>query len=179
LDPGIGYLVTLLLALLFARAVWHKVRAPAEFRATLAAYRMLPASLAAAAAVAVIVAEGTVAFGLWTAATRPVAATLAVLLLLAYALGMEVNLRRGRVDLDCGCVGPAERRPIARWMVWRNLVLALVAGALLLPFATRELGSADLVTVIGGAAALAALYGALDTLCATVAPKAALLRREK
>jgi len=55
-------------------------------------------------------------------------------LLLAYAAAIAINLQRGRRDLACGCGGPHERRPIAAWMVWGNLLLAGLLGAVLLPW---------------------------------------------
>ena len=55
-------------------------------------------------------------------------------LLLTYAIAIAINLARGRRDLDCGCAGPNERRPIAAWMVWRNVGIAILLAAVLLPW---------------------------------------------
>jgi hypothetical protein len=45
-----------------------------------------------------------------------------------------------------------------------------------LPWAARPLDAADLLTVMGGLAAAAALYAAIDQLLGEVAPKALRLR---
>ena len=97
-------------------------------------------------------------------------------LLLVYAAGMALNLARHRRDLDCGCAAAGRRRPIAAWMVWRNLLLALASTAAALPWIRRPLVGEDLLTVAAGAAAVVALYAAVDRLLGEVAPRAALLR---
>ena len=61
-------------------------------------------------------------------------------------------------------------------MVWRNLFVALALGIAVLPWAARPLDAADLLTVMGGLAAAAALYAAIDQLLGEVAPKALRLR---
>ena len=97
-------------------------------------------------------------------------------LLLAYAAAIAINLRRGRRDLACGCGGPHERRPIAAWMVWRNLLLSGLLGALLLPWSARPMAAADAITIGAGTAVAALLYMSLDRLLAQITPRAALLR---
>jgi methylamine dehydrogenase accessory protein MauD len=66
-------------------------------------------------------------------------------LLIAYAAALGVNLIRGRRELDCGCGMSGNRRPIAAWMVWRNLFVALALGIAVLPWAARPLDAADLL----------------------------------
>jgi hypothetical protein len=105
------------------------------------------------------------------------AALAAAALLIVYAAGMSLNLARNRHDLDCGCAAAGRRRPIAAWMVWRNLLLALASMAAALPWIPRPLAGADFLTVAGAAAAGAALYAAVDRLLGDVAPRAALLTR--
>ncbi len=97
-------------------------------------------------------------------------------MLLAYALAIGINLRRGRADLDCGCAVRQQRRPIARWMVLRNALLAAVLGAAAAPWDSRPLGAVDALTVIGGVAIAAFVYVAVDRLLGELAPRAALLR---
>jgi hypothetical protein len=96
--------------------------------------------------------------------TRPYAATLGALLLLSYAIAIGINLRRGRRDLACGCGGPDERRPIAPWMVWRNVLIALVVLSTLAPWSARPLGVTDAVTVVFGVLTLALIYLCVDQL---------------
>ncbi len=176
LDPGPGYVIVLALALLFAQAAWHKWRALARFGAVLVAYRLLPASLAGALRVVVPACETAIAALLLPAATRPWATAAGVVLLLTYATAMAINLRRGRRDLDCGCTGPAERRPIAAWMAWRNLLLAALLALGGLPWAERPLSATDLVTIGAGLLVLALLYATLDRLLGQIMPRSAALR---
>jgi len=176
LDPGIGFVLTVGFVLLFAHAAAGKWRSVSEFSAVLANYRLLPARLVGACALLVPALESVVALLLLAPATRPAAATLGVALLLAYATAIAVNLRRGRFDLDCGCAGPADRRPIAGWMVWRNLLLVAALASVAAQWSPRELGWTDLLTVAGGVAVLALLYVAVDRLLGQVLPRAAVLR---
>jgi len=176
LDPAFGYVIVLGCALLFAHAALGKWRHIAEFRQVLANYRLVPAALVAMLGILVPAAESAVALLVLAAATRALAAAAGAVLLLGYAAAIAVNLRRGRYDLDCGCAGPADRRPIAGWMVWRNAVLALALAAATLPWSARPLGWTDAATVGGGLAVLVLVYAALDRLLGQVMPRTAVLR---
>jgi hypothetical protein len=176
LDPGIGSLIVVAFALLFAHAALNKWRNVAEFGAVLANYRLLPAWSVTAAAIAVPAVESAIALLLLASATRPAAAIAGAVLLVAYGGAIAINLRRGRRDLDCGCAGPADRRPIAAWMVWRNVVLAAAIAAASGPWSGRALGWVDLVTVGGGLAVLVLLYVTIDRLLGRVMPRGAELR---
>lgn len=167
----LAWIVRAALAVLFATALWHKARAPREFIAALGNYRVLPAALVPAAAGAVMFAEAVVLAGL-LATPMPVTpfAALAALLLLAYAIGIALNLGRGRTTIDCGCHGFSGRQQIAGWMVGRNLGLATMAVVL----ARLGQGSeplplpavADWVTVAGATAMGCLLYALLHYLMA-------------
>ena len=125
IDPAIGTLLSGAFALLFASAAFHKARHFAHFAAVFRAYRLVPPALPLAAFVPIL--ELSVAAGLLLPVARPAAAVTGAALLLLYATAIGVNLLRGRHDLSCGCGGPDERRPIAAWMVVRNLLLATLA----------------------------------------------------
>lgn len=174
LDPAIGALLAGLFALLFAAAAAQKLRAPAHFAEVFAAYRLLPPA-AARLAVLVPVLESLLALALLVGATRRGAACAGALLLGAYAAAIAINLRRGRLELACGCGGANERRPIAPWMVLRNLLLAAALLLLVLPWRSRAWSAADAVTVVGGISVAALLYASLDRLLARIAPAGARL----
>ena len=176
LDPGVGYTVAIAFALLFAHAALGKWRELGEFRAVLDNYRILPPPLVATAALVVPVLETVVALSLLAAPTRPWGAAAGAALLLAYATAIAINLRRGRSDLDCGCAGPADRRPIAHWMVWRNGVLGMVLAVAGLKWSDRALAWTDAITVGGGVAVLVLLYVTLDRLLGQIMPRTAALR---
>jgi hypothetical protein len=175
LDPAVGVLLLACCALLFASAALHKLRDPAHFTEVLRAYRVLPEGAVRFAAL-VPLAELTVAAGLFAGATRFGAGLGGAALLVGYAGAISVNLGRGRRDLACGCGGPEDARPIAPWMVARNLMLALLLAITLVPWKTRPLLPVDALTVGGGAAVATLLYLSLDRLLGRAAAWTAALR---
>jgi hypothetical protein len=177
MDPALGILVACAFALLFAHAAWHKWRERERFAATLAAYGLLPGWLAAVGGYLVPLVETAVAALLLVPPARPAVALIGIMLLLTYALAIGVNLRRGRRDLDCGCTGPADRRPIAAWMVWRNLVLATLLAAIVPAWGVRPIGGIDALTILAGLVAIVPVYGTVDRLVGQVMPRTAALRR--
>jgi Methylamine utilisation protein MauE len=172
IDPALGSLLLVGLALLFATAAFHKFRDIGRFSLVLAAYRVIPDAAAHRLAWIFPCTELAVALALPSPPLRRWAALAAAGLLLVYAAGMSLNLARHRHDLDCGCTAAGGRRPIAAWMVWRNLILVLASVAAALPWASRPLAGADFWTVAGGSAAAVALYAAVDRLLGEVAPRA-------
>jgi hypothetical protein len=175
IDPVIDVVARAAFALLFLVAAIHKLRDPARFAAMLGEYRVLPARLVRLGAVVVVGAELVAAMALAAPGWRHAGLVAAAVLLLVYAAAIGVNLLRGRRDIDCGCAGPAARRPIGAGLVVRNLVLAVLALLALAPVGARPLVWVDGVTVLGATAGLAALYAALDRMLAD-APALARVR---
>jgi hypothetical protein len=175
LDPAIGVLLIACFALLFASAALHKLRDLPHFTEVLRAYRVLPEG-AVRLAPLVPLAELAVAVGLFAPAARFGAGLAGAALLGGYAAAIAVNLGRGRRDLACGCGGPDDARPIAPWMVARNLMLALLLAVTLLSWTKRPLLPTDALTVGGGAVVATLLYVCLDRLLGRVAPWTAALR---
>ncbi|MBS0377552.1 MAG: methylamine utilization protein MauE [Proteobacteria bacterium] len=171
IDPAIGLLLTGAFALLFATAAFHKFRDLALFSQVVRAYRLLPQALSVAPLVAA--AEALAAAGLLVGTTRPAAALLGAALLLLYAVAIAVNLARGRRELSCGCGGYNERRPIAGWMVARNMVLAVLLAAIALPWSARPPQTVDLLTAGAGVAVAGLLYMSLDRLLGRIMPRTA------
>jgi hypothetical protein len=176
LDPAFGYLIIAGIALLFAGAGAQKLRDLARFADAFAAYRVLPETLARRVAWLVPFLELCVAAGLGWTPSRRMAGLAAITVLIAYASGLGLNLLRGRRDLDCGCGAARDRRAIAAWMVWRNLILAVALGTTELPWLPRSLNLIDWLTVTGGLAVGVTLYAAADRLLGDVAPKGLMLR---
>ncbi len=161
LDPAVGMLVLASLALLFASAAAHKLRDLKRFDEIFAAYGLLPRTRISWL---VPFFEIAVAVGLAVKVCRPYAAVLGMLLLSTYAAAIAVNLRRGRRDLACGCGGPDERRPIAAWMVWRNILIALLLAAAFAPWTPRALTLTDGFTIVFGVLTIALTYLCADQL---------------
>ena len=163
-DPAIAGLIIACTALLFASAAIHKLRDLRRFDEIFAAYGLIPLPASWHLSWGVPMLEALAAVGLLLGPVRKTAASIGIALLLAYAAAIAVNLSRGRRDLACGCGGPDERRPIAVWMVWRNILIASVLGVVMLPSNSRSLGATDAVTIGCGAVACALVYLCLDRL---------------
>jgi hypothetical protein len=162
--------LTLALATLFAASAAHKLLARGQWPAIVRQYRLLPDVLAAPVAALVPLAEALAAAGLlWPRAITAGALT-AVALLLAYAAALAINLHRGRASIDCGCFGSHRRQGIAPWMVGRNLVLAAVALALLMPTDARTLSAAEPGLALAFVVTLAFLYPVLEIVLQPLPP---------
>jgi hypothetical protein len=176
IDPAIAALIIACMALLFAGAAIHKLRDLRRFDEIFAAYGLLPSAARLRLSRAVPLLEALAAGGLLPDATRTAAACVGIGLLLVYAGAITVNLLRGRRELACGCGGPDDRRPIAPWMVWRNILFALVLFPVMLPWSARPLGLTDMVTIGCGTATFALVYLCLDRLLGRTGRLSAELR---
>ena len=175
MDPVIDVTLRTALALLFFAAAGHKLQDLGRFQATLAEYRLLPAGLVPLVAALVVAVEMAAAGALLVPDARAAGLVSAATLLVVYGAAVAINLARGRRDIDCGCAGPAVRRPISGALVARNAALATLALAGLVPVHPRGLLWVDGLTVAGATAALAAFYAALDRMI-VFAPGLARLR---
>jgi hypothetical protein len=169
LDPAIGCLIVGCFALLFLGAARHKLRDRQRFAEIFAAYGMAPAVNRWRLSWLVPLCEIAVALGLLAARTRMAAAAAGAGLLLSYALAIAVNLRAGRTAIACGCGGLDQRRPIAAWMAWRNLLLAAVLAVAMLPWNARALEWTDGATIGLGLLAMALLYACAERLLGELA----------
>jgi hypothetical protein len=164
LDPAVGLLLVATFALLFGSAAGHKLRDWRRFDEIFSAYGVVPVISRWRLSWLVPALELAVAVGLLVDASRLYAVVVGSVLLLVYASAIGINLKRGRRDLACGCGGPDERRPIAPWMVWRNIVLALGLASTLVQSTGRPLVFTDAVTVTFGLGTLALIYLCIDQL---------------
>ena len=165
-DPVMPLVVVLSLALLWIMAAVQKLRGFAVFSVVLADYRLIPKRATHACAVAVIALELGLGTGLLIPATRSLALVGSALLLVTYAGAIALNLVRGRRFIDCGCMGPVGHQPLSVWLVARNLSLALLALAAMLPVQGRALVWFDAITVSAAIGSAALLYAATNRLIA-------------
>lgn len=175
MDPVMPLVVVLSLALLWIVAAVHKLRGFAVFLIILADYRLIPRRAIHACAVAVVAFELGLGFGLLIPAARSLALAGSALLLVTYAGAIALNVVRGRRFIDCGCMGPVGHQPLSGWLVARNLSLALLALAAMLPSQGRALVWFDAVTVVAAIGSAALLYIATNRLIAN-SPDLARLR---
>lgn len=162
LDPLVSLVFSVSLALLFFMASRHKFESIRHFEAQLGAYDIVPKPLLPAVARVLPWIEMSVVFLLFIPFTRVFAAAVCVVLLVAYALGMAVNLYRGRTDIDCGC--GAKPQSLSVWLLLRNLVLAFGALVIAIPTVDRGLMATDLVFVVLFTATLAMAYMTMEEL---------------
>lgn len=165
-DPIITLVATYSVACLFLFACYGKLTAFAVFRATFAEYELVPERLTGLIAALVVAIELAIVMGALYVPSAAIAMMAAATLLLVYAAAIEINLLRGRRDIDCGCTGPARRQLISGWLVLRNCVLAAVALLGSAAPSARAMQAADFVLV--GLALLGAisLYAAVNQLMA-------------
>ena len=163
LDPALGLLLAAAVALLFASASAHKLRDLRRFEEIFAAYGVL-VPLASRLSRVIPILELAVTGGLLFDSSRSYAACAGIVLLSIYAVAISLNLRRGRRDLACGCGGPDDKRPIAPWMVWRNIVIAAALALSVAPWSARPLNLTDAFTVIFGVLTVGLIYLCVDQL---------------
>ena len=168
IDPVPASVLVLALAALWTASGVHKLRDPGGFAGALAAYALLPQRAVDIVARVLPFIEIAVAAGLLLRTSREAAALASTLLLGLYALAIAMNLRRGRRELDCGCLGFGRRNTISTMLLWRNAALVLASlAAGFLPRRERALDWIDLFTVAVGVAAAALLYAAAEGLADT------------
>jgi len=164
LDPIVVLIANYCVALLFLLACYGKLSAFAVFRATLAEYELMPASVTGLCASIVIGLELAIGIGALVPSTASIAMVAAAALLLGYACAIGINLVRGRRDIDCGCTGPATRQLLSGWLVLRNIGLAVLAMVGAAVPGIRVLHAADLVLVGLAMFGAMSLYAAINQL---------------
>jgi uncharacterized membrane protein YphA (DoxX/SURF4 family) len=134
------------LAFVFLLASVSKLVAPSDFSRAVANYQLLPFRWGRIVAAWLPRLELAIALCLLSGALLPVAAAVAMVLLLGFAAAVAINLARGR-RIECGCGGFAAPRKIGPAFVLRNLLLA--GGAALAaasPVAALTVPSVSLAT---------------------------------
>lgn len=176
-DPVVRWTLRSFLALLFARALFGKLRSPRDFSEALRGYALLPDAAVPTAAVLLLALEFILAAALLIPGWASTAAVGAAALLTVYTAAIGINLARGRRDVDCGCTALGRRQPLREWLLARNAVYISIACAATLPAAPRALHALDGLTVVLAAAALTALTAGIEGLGALTPRNEALRRR--
>jgi Methylamine utilisation protein MauE len=164
-DPSVPLAARVLGTLVFAAAVYGKVRHRAEFLGVVANYHLLPQVLVRPVAWLVMGLEAVVVLSLAGDSGLAWGATLAAALLAGFAVAMAINLARGRKAIDCGCFRSTLRQPLSLAHVARNLVLA----AVILPLVATDSRNREALQWLDGLAAglvLFLLYQSFDQLMA-------------
>jgi len=165
IDPVPAAIMTLSLAALWLAAGLHKLADLKAFERSLEAYDIAPRAMLPLLGRLLPALELALAAGLLIARARPVAGAVGALLLTGYGAAIVFNLRRGRRDLDCGCMGFGARSQISPALVWRNAIAAVASlSAGLLPRTERLSGWMDAWTIVAGVVVIALLYLAMEGL---------------
>ena len=158
IDPALHWTLRLALAAILLFASVPKLRDPAGFRAAVAGYRLLPRRAVAIVASALLSVEAGAALALLVPGGAGFAIPCALALLATYTGAIALNLARGLRDIDCGCSGPAGRRPLSGALLLRNALLSSAALLCLLSTSIRAPHLLDGFTVACGAGTLFFLY---------------------
>jgi hypothetical protein len=162
--PGVGGILAAqlaaFLALLLAATAAHKWLRRQRALEAAQTFAGLPRSAAPAAILAMGSAEWAAAVLLLLPSFRVVGALLAASILTVYLALIARSLIAGRRDVDCGCSFGTAPHPLGTFDAVRNAVLA--AMALFVAASAVRGGAAIAASQMLGAAALLALYGALE-----------------
>lgn len=165
LDPIVATLISISFGLMLLLAAAHKLSALDEFRAVLADYRVLPASVVPF--VAILLPLNEIVLGVfWLFSNDYVWLPTAGLLAL-YTAGIAINLLRGRVHISCGCGfgrSTSADEALSWGLVLRNHVLIGAALLNAMPGTSRPVGMTDYVTLIAGLVAIFFLFAAANQL---------------
>ncbi|MBU2979874.1 MauE/DoxX family redox-associated membrane protein [Alteromonas sp. C1M14] len=129
MDSGIAILSAIsagLIALIFAKAAVGKLFNFFETQGIIRDYKLFPEKMAPALAVLVLSLELATVVLVLIPSFRSVGALLAMALLVGYAAAIGINLKRGRVSIDCGCGGSGQG--ISPWHLLRNAIYAGIAS---------------------------------------------------
>ncbi|MGH7721029.1 MAG: MauE/DoxX family redox-associated membrane protein [Gemmatimonadaceae bacterium] len=122
------------LGLVFAAAVVSKVRSPRTFFTVMRAYSLVPTRVVVPAAIGVIMIEAFLSLALLSGQLVGIAAPVSVGLLVAFAVGIGVDLSQGRRH-RCGCFG-AEDEGIS-WRTLGRVGMLVAAGSTLVALELR------------------------------------------
>ena len=150
--------------LLFLQAGFAKLRRSAFLPGIVANYRLLPEPLVMPVARTLPIAEILIGAALLASGER-LAIVMAVALLLLFAGAMAINIARGRSHIDCGCGHSHLRQPLSWPLIWGNLVLAAFALLRLVPASAPTLAERLSAAAAGaGLFVLVLLFNALGAL---------------
>ncbi|UUT22911.1 MauE/DoxX family redox-associated membrane protein [Pseudomonas sp. T8] len=175
-DPVLHVAVSLGLTLLLGGSALHKLRDSTRFQVVLSSYRLVPSKLLRFVASVLPLIELIAALGALMSLWIPLWASLATGLLMLYAGVLAVSVRRGTAMEDCGCHFGNQRQALSVELVWRNLLLALLAANLLYPMIERTLGWFDLAITFFALLTGAIFYLLANLLVATRTSQRDLLR---
>jgi hypothetical protein len=164
IDQVLAAQVAAFLAFLLAASAAHKGWNWGRTLQVVREFAGVPRSAAAAAAVAAGILEWLAAALLFVPSYRVLGALIASIVLTVYLALIARSIMAGRRQVDCGCSFGSARHSLGGFEVARNAVL--VAMALGVAASAARGGPEIAFSQILGAAAMLALYTALDQVMA-------------
>ena len=164
IDPVVSLSIQAGFALLFAFSAVEKAKAPGVFILQLEQYQLLPKSLLGVVGASIILLE----LGVATLLVTPLyyeGVLFGSSLLWVYTGAILINLLRGRIWMDCGCLGTGGEG-LSYWLVVRNLTLLLILLIALIPSTGRQLLWLDYWSVTSTVVAMSIGYLGLNILIA-------------
>jgi Methylamine utilisation protein MauE len=152
-------------AFLLAAAAVHKAARWTHSLTVVQQFAGVPGTLAASSLGAATAAELAAGALLLVPAYRATGAVLAALLWTLYVALIIRAVVQGRRDVDCGCGFGPTSRPLGRFQIVRNVMLAALAVCIAWVSAFHGAAAIQGTFVVGGLGLLA-LYGALDQVMA-------------
>jgi hypothetical protein len=132
-DPAIAWIVALGVAAIFISSAALKLREIDIFESAVDNYRILPEFLVKPFAYVLPFIELVAAIAMIPPATRFAGSSALMVLIALFTTAIVINLARGRLDVDCGCFGPAIKQKLSWWLVaiefldWCTIGMGLVA----------------------------------------------------
>jgi hypothetical protein len=178
-GAGLGILglsASMAVGLVFMLAGAGKLRHRDLFPGVVANYRLLPASMVAPVAAVLPVMEMIIGANLLVRGMAvSVYAATAMALLLIFAAAMAINIARGRRHIDCGCGRSQLRQPLSWLLVGRNVLLAAILVPGLLPAPAP--GLAEYAIALAGGLAIFVIVQLFNAIGALAASPLATPRR--
>lgn len=161
-DPVLLFGTSFAYLVFWLHSATIKLSDPLRFSGLINAYHVLPERYSKIVTWSLGVLELAVGLGLLVNQTRFFAAWMGILILIVYAYAIGINLKRGRLFLNCGCYGLNRPQPIRPYMLWRHLILAAGLFALGNAQHSRAALPADIAFAVPTAIVSALIYLAID-----------------
>jgi hypothetical protein len=165
IDPTIRLVLGFFVGCLLLASGAQKLRERGRLLQVVAAYQLIPRRWLLPACWAVTSAEVLFGAAMVLRAGNMAAGAGAALLLAAYAAAIGINIRRGLAAIQCGCSFRSVSG-LSSALVVRNLLLAAMALATLLPVGARHLAGFDVVQSAISAVVLGLIYLSTEALLA-------------
>jgi hypothetical protein len=167
-----GEIIRFSTACIFGQAAAHALRHRDHYTAIVEAYRIAAPAWSRLAARILPFAQCAAGALLIMPVHRSLGPMLGLFLMALFTAAIAINVRRGRLHIDCGC-GGAEGQRLSSGLVVRNLLLCAMLGFALVAPKPDGINAAFVIGVAGASAFLVILYFAANQLLANAQARTA------